>query len=86
VRVLPRRRGSHRRRPPACAADVDGTFDHASFACTNREEFERRLAKRDIEYRVARVPLTGQVQLFFRDPAGNGVELSFASDELEGVP
>lgn len=65
---------------------VEGTFDHASFACTNRQEFERRLANLSIEYRVARVPLTGQVQLFLHDPAGNGVELSFSSDEAEGVP
>jgi catechol 2,3-dioxygenase-like lactoylglutathione lyase family enzyme len=64
-----------------CGAGVEGTFDHASFTCTNRPEFERRLAERDIAYRTARVPLTGQVQLFFRDPAGNGVELCFTSDE-----
>jgi catechol 2,3-dioxygenase-like lactoylglutathione lyase family enzyme len=56
----------------------------ASFACTNREEFERRLAELDIAYRTARVPLTGQVQLFFRDPAGNGVELCFATEEAGG--
>ena len=36
------------------------------------------LAGRGIEYRTASVPLTGQAQLFFRDPAGNGVELQFA--------
>lgn len=66
-----------------CAAGVEGTFNHASFACTDRPEFERRLADRQISYRTARVPLTGQVQLFFRDPAGNGVELCFASDEVD---
>ena len=64
-----------------CAAAVEGTFNHASFTCTNRPEFERRLAALEIAYRTASVPLTGQVQLFFRDPAGNGVELCFASDE-----
>jgi catechol 2,3-dioxygenase-like lactoylglutathione lyase family enzyme len=68
-----------------CDSGVDGTFNHASFACTNRREFERRLADLGIEYRVARVPLTGQVQLFFHDPAGNGVELCFSSDEPEGA-
>jgi catechol 2,3-dioxygenase-like lactoylglutathione lyase family enzyme len=64
---------------------VDGTFDHASFACTDRREFERRLADLHVDYRVARVPLTGQVQLFFHDPAGNGVELCFASDDGESA-
>jgi catechol 2,3-dioxygenase-like lactoylglutathione lyase family enzyme len=66
-------------------AGVEGTFNHASFTCTNRLEFERRLTDLDIAYRTARVPLTGQVQLFFRDPAGNGVELCFPSDEAESV-
>jgi catechol 2,3-dioxygenase-like lactoylglutathione lyase family enzyme len=66
-----------------CAAHVEGTFNHASFSCTGRSEFESRLAARGIEYRTAQVPLTGQVQLFFRDPAGNGVELSFPSTERE---
>ena len=60
---------------------MEGTFNHASFACTNRREFEQRLADLNIDYRTASVPLTGQVQLFFHDPAGNGVELCFASDD-----
>ncbi|HVY65864.1 MAG TPA: VOC family protein [Gammaproteobacteria bacterium] len=53
------------------------TFAHAAFECTDRAEFERRLEERGIRYRVDRVPLTNQVQLFFQDPAGNGVELQF---------
>jgi hypothetical protein len=40
------------------------------------------LAAHGIEWRTARVPLIGQIQLFVRDPAGNGVELNFAADEL----
>ena len=65
----------------SCDAPVSGTFNHASFDCTGKREFEARLAALGIEYRTARVPLTGQEQLFFRDPAGNGVELQFASEE-----
>ena len=61
-----------------CNVDVAGTFNHASFACTDRGEFERRLTRLGVQYRVAHVPLSGQEQLFFRDPAGNGVELIFA--------
>jgi catechol-2,3-dioxygenase len=64
-----------------CNVQVTGTFNHASFDCTGKREFEARLAERGIEYRTAHVPLTGQAQLFFRDPAGNGVELQFASEE-----
>ena len=60
------------------AASVN-TFAHAAFNCTDRAAFERLLRSRSIAYRVAQVPLTGQVQLFFHDPAGNGVELQFAA-------
>jgi catechol-2,3-dioxygenase len=54
-----------------------GTFDHAAFNCVGRKQFEARLARLGVGYEVAQVPQTGQVQLFFDDPAGNGVELSF---------
>ena len=53
------------------------TFAHAAFNCTDRAAFERRLVERGIRYRVDQVPITNQVQLFFEDPAGNGVELQF---------
>jgi len=53
------------------------TFAHAAFNCTDRAAFEQRLNERGIVFRTAQVPLTGQVQLFFHDPVGNGVELQF---------
>jgi glyoxylase I family protein len=59
------------------------TFAHAAFACTDRAAFERLLDARGIRYRVERVPMTNQVQLFFQDPAGNGVELGF--DAADGA-
>jgi extradiol dioxygenase family protein len=58
--------------------EVNSTFDHAAFACSGLTEYERKLTQRGIKYRVAQVPETAQVQLFFNDPAGNGVELNFA--------
>jgi catechol-2,3-dioxygenase len=69
-----------------CDTPVSGTFNHASFNCTGKREFEARLRARGVDYRTARVPLTGHVQLFFLDPAGNGVELQFASDEGDTAP
>ena len=54
------------------------TFDHAAFKCIGRLQFESKLATMNIAYEVARVPQTDQVQLFVRDPAGNGVELNFS--------
>jgi len=57
------------------------TFDHAAFNCAGRGKYEGALAQRGITYKVAHVPQTGQVQLFFRDPAGNGVELNFTGTD-----
>jgi catechol-2,3-dioxygenase len=57
------------------------TFSHAAFNCTDRAGYERRLAALALDYRTARVPLTNQVQLFFHDPAGNGVELNFVGED-----
>jgi catechol 2,3-dioxygenase-like lactoylglutathione lyase family enzyme len=58
--------------------DATTTFDHVAFSCTDLPAFEERLARHGIKYRTGRVPQTSQVQLFVRDPAGNGVELNFA--------
>jgi catechol-2,3-dioxygenase len=56
-------------------------FDHAAFNCVGRKEFESRLAQQGVRFEVARVPQTDQVQLFFNDPAGNGVELNFSGPD-----
>lgn len=63
------------------APDVNGTFDHAAFDCQGRAEIEARLGRLGVPYKTAVVPLTGLVQLFLRDPVGNGVELSFSKDD-----
>jgi catechol 2,3-dioxygenase-like lactoylglutathione lyase family enzyme len=65
----------------ARATDVATTFDHAAFRCAGRRDFEELLGQNGIAYRVTHVPLTGQVQLMLKDPAGNGVELNFPADE-----
>lgn len=57
------------------------TFAHAAFNCTGRTSFERRLRERGIVYRVSAVPQRAIAQLFFHDPAGNGVELQFDASE-----
>ncbi len=54
-------------------------YDHTAFRCTDRPAFEALLRTKRIDYRVVEVPLTGQIQIFFRDPAGNGVELNFSA-------
>lgn len=57
-----------------------GTFDHAAFRCTGQAQYEQALKRRGIEYRIATVPATQQVQIFLTDPAGNGVELNFENN------
>ncbi|TKC87966.1 diguanylate cyclase [Trinickia terrae] len=58
-------------------ANVANTFDHVAFSCTGVAEHEARLRAFDIPYTTGEVPATGQHQIFFADPAGNGVELNF---------
>lgn len=58
-------------------AQALGTFDHAAFRCTDLAQCEQDLNRRGLQYRVATVPATQQVQIFLVDPAGNGVELNF---------
>jgi catechol 2,3-dioxygenase-like lactoylglutathione lyase family enzyme len=57
------------------------TVDHFAFSCSGLEAYENAIQKLGVAYEVDRVPLTGQVQLFLTDPAGNGVELNFADGE-----
>ena len=56
-----------------------GTFDHVAFTCTGLAQTEARLREQGVAWRSVRVPGTQQIQLFLTDPAGNGVELNFAS-------
>jgi catechol-2,3-dioxygenase len=65
-------------------SNVIGTFDHVAFACIDLPVFEERLRTHGVEYTCDEVPLTGQRQLFFKDPAGNGVELNFAMTDVTG--
>ena len=66
------------------------TFDHVALACTDPGAIEAQLRRHGIDYTIGDVPLTSQKQLFLRDPAGNGIELNFASGaqshEPEGAP
>ena len=52
-------------------------FDHAAFKCSDFTGTQRHLTRHGVEFRTARVPGTEITQLFFDDPAGNGIELNF---------
>jgi catechol-2,3-dioxygenase len=59
------------------SANLRPTFHHVAFSCTKPDEMKAHLSKLGIQYRCSRVPGSGALQIFFQDPAGNGVELSF---------
>ncbi len=58
--------------------DVATTFDHVAFECADLRAVEAALHDRGIAFRTSPVLPERPVQIFLRDPAGNGVELSFA--------
>lgn len=57
----------------------DGYLDHFAFTCSKLVDVEQSLQAHGIVYRKVQVPSTEQIQLFVQDPAGNNVELNFAS-------
>lgn len=63
-------------RPP----NVTNTFDHVAFSCVDYAGTVERLQQFNVRYSVDDVPLTSQRQIFFVDPAGNGIELNFILD------
>jgi catechol-2,3-dioxygenase len=67
--------------PDLRSKDAMTTVDHFAFSCSGLEAYENAIQRLGVAYEVDRVPLTGQVQLFLTDPAGNGVELNFADGE-----
>jgi len=62
------------------AVDVVSTLDHVAFTCTDFRAASARLQQHNVSYTTDEVPLTGKRQLFFNDPAGNGVELNCPMD------
>jgi catechol-2,3-dioxygenase len=66
---------------PGAGHTRQGTFDHVAFSCTGLADFETHLGRTGVIYRRSQVPGTNIVQLFVKDPSGNGVELNFASGD-----
>ena len=54
-----------------------GTFDHVALRSADADAFVARLQRHGVAYTLDRVPRTGALQIFFSDPAGNGIELNF---------
>lgn len=62
--------------------NVQTTFDHVAFKAAHVEKTIQHLQSLGIEFIQREIPMSGAVQIFFRDPAGNGVELNFAPDNI----
>jgi len=59
----------------------DLTFDHVALQCSDWPAQRRQLIAHSVPFVEDRIPGIGRLQVFFRDPAGNGVELIFAEGD-----
>ena len=57
-------------------------LDHIAMRCVGVNEFAKKLNDLSIEFRSAYIPDIDLTQLFFRDPAGIIIELSFEGEKL----
>ena len=57
--------------------NIKNTFDHMAFTAEGKDKYIEILKKMDIEFNIRVVPEIGTEQIFFKDPAGNGIELIF---------
>ena len=60
--------------------NVNSTFDHMAFTCQDEHVFIDLLSKKNIKYSIREIPEIGTRQIFFKDPAGNGIELIFPNN------
>ena len=58
--------------------NVATTFDHVAFTATDYVATIARLEKLEVKFRTREIADAGQKQIFFSDPAGNGIELNFS--------
>lgn len=63
------------------ATNIQTTLNHVAFACSGQANVEKRLGEFGVQFKTARVPATKVSQLFLKDPAGNGIELSFGDED-----
>jgi glyoxylase I family protein len=59
----------------------DLTFDHVALEASGWKTHVHELHAAGVKFTEEVVPSTGRRQIFFRDPAGNGVELIFQAGE-----
>ena len=57
--------------------NIDSTLDHVSFSANDKSFLMETLKKNNIVFKERYIPEINIDQLFFKDPAGNGIELIF---------
>ena len=57
-----------------------GHLDHVAFRADGQEAMMQRLADAGVTFLVDHVPELNMTQLFFEDPAGNGLEANFIAE------
>lgn len=57
-----------------------GHLDHIAFQSSGLEAMIRRLELNAIEYRSSHISEFNMTQLFFKDPAGTGLEVNFPDE------
>lgn len=68
---------------PAANAPESPTLEHFAFAGQGLSDFLQRLRAQRVEYRLTRLPGSGQQQVFLRDPDGNRLHVDFDASESE---
>ena len=63
--------------------NVNSTLDHVSFSASDKVFFTEILARNNIFFKERYIPEINIEQLFFKDPAGNGIELIFLDKSLK---
>jgi len=61
-------------------ADRQGHLDHVAFRASDQEAMMQRLADVGVAFHVDHIPELDMTQLFFEDPAGNGLEANFIAE------
>ena len=62
--------------------EKQGYLDHVAFQTTGLKGIIKKLEAMEIKYSKAYLPEIDLTQLFFKDPAGIGVEVNFNSEKL----
>lgn len=60
-------------------------IDHIALASTDLDGALQRLIANGVAYTLTEVPAVGEIQVFCRDPSGNGIELIFPMGAVAGA-